>query len=67
MTEEACYFVSMYKTSIDTKYENRDHLGPSEMGLADYLLTHPCIVSAPNFRQMDGLVENLAFLCPFHQ
>ena len=29
----------MYKTYIETKHENRDHLGPSEMGSAGYLLT----------------------------
>ena len=25
-------FVLMYKTYIETKHENRDYLGPSEMG-----------------------------------
>ena len=33
----------MYKTYIETKHENRDRLGPSEMGSAGYLLTHPRI------------------------
>ena len=37
----------MYKTYIETKLENRDHLGLSKMGLAGYLLTPPRIV---NFR-----------------
>ena len=36
-----CNFVLMYKTYIETKHENRDHLGPSEMGQAGYLLTRP--------------------------
>ena len=36
-----CNFVPMYKTYIETKHENRDHLGLSEMGQAGYLLTHP--------------------------
>ena len=31
----------MYKTYIETKHENRDRLGPSEMGQAGYLLTRP--------------------------
>ena len=31
----------MYKTYIETKYENRDRLSLSEMGQAGYLLTHP--------------------------
>ena len=29
----------MYKTCTETRYENRDRLGPSEMGQAGYLLT----------------------------
>ena len=31
----------MYKSYIETKHENRDRLGPSEMGKAGYLLTRP--------------------------
>ena len=31
----------MYKTYIETKHENRDCLGPSEMTYVGYLLTHP--------------------------
>ena len=31
----------MYKSYIETKHENRDRLGPSEMGYAGYLLTRP--------------------------
>ena len=31
----------MYKTYFETKHENRDRLGPSEMGQAGYLLTRP--------------------------
>ena len=31
----------MYKTYIETKHENRDRLGQSEMGKAGYLLTDP--------------------------
>ena len=37
----ACNFVPKYKTCIETRHENRDRLGPSEMGQADYLLTLP--------------------------
>ena len=33
----------MYKTYIETKHENRDHLSPSEISYAGYLLTHPRI------------------------
>ena len=33
----------MYKIYIETKHENRDRLGPSEMGYAGYLLTRPRI------------------------
>ena len=33
----------MYKTYIETKHENRDRLGLSEMGKAGYLLTRPRI------------------------
>ena len=33
----------MYKTYIETKHENRDRLGPSEMGYTGYLLTRPRI------------------------
>ena len=29
----------MCKSYIETKHENRDRLGPSEMGYAGYLLT----------------------------
>ena len=32
MTRYACNFVPMYKSYIETKHENRDRLGPSEMG-----------------------------------
>ena len=31
----------MYKSYIETKQENCDHRGPSEIGQADYLLTRP--------------------------
>ena len=31
MTQYACNFVPMYKSYIETKHENRDRLGPSEM------------------------------------
>ena len=31
----------MYKTYIETKHENHDRLGLSEISLAGYLLTHP--------------------------
>ena len=41
MIRYACNFVPMYKTYIETKHENRDRLGPSEMGKAGYLLTRP--------------------------
>ena len=41
MTLYACNFVPMYKTYIETKHENCDHLGASEMGQAGYLLTRP--------------------------
>ena len=41
MTRYACNFVPMYKSYIETKHENRDRLGPSEMGYAGYLLTRP--------------------------
>ena len=34
MIRYACNFVPMYKTYIETKHENRDRLGPSEMGQA---------------------------------
>ena len=34
----------MYKTYIETEHENRDRLGPSEMGLAGYLLTRPLTI-----------------------
>ena len=44
MTRYACNFVPMYKSYIETKHENRDRLGQSEMGLAGYLLTHPRII-----------------------
>ena len=33
----------MYKSYIETKHENRNHLGLSEMGKAGYLLTRPRI------------------------
>ena len=33
----------MYKTYIETKHENHDHLDPSEMGQASYLLAPPRI------------------------
>ena len=39
MTRYVCNFVPMYKTYIETKHENHDRLGPSEMGQAGYLLT----------------------------
>ena len=32
MTRYVCNFVPMYKTYIETKLENRDRLGPPEMG-----------------------------------
>ena len=32
MTPYVWNFVPMYKTDIETKHENRDSLGPSEMG-----------------------------------
>ena len=41
MTRYVCNFVPMYKTYIETKHENRDRLGSSEMGQAGYLLTRP--------------------------
>ena len=42
MTRYAGNFVPIYKSYIETKHENRDRLGPSEMGQAGYLLTRPC-------------------------
>ena len=43
MTRYACNFVPMYKSYIETKHENRDRLGLSEMGQAGYLWTRPRI------------------------
>ena len=41
MTRYVCNFVPRYKTCIETKHENRDRVGQSAMGYADYLLTRP--------------------------
>ena len=43
----------MNKTYIETKHENRDRLGPSEMGQAGYLLTRPHKTLTKNFSICD--------------
>ena len=51
----------MYKTYIEIKHENRDRLGPSEIGQAGYLLTRLSYQSflSGNFQFFVGKIFNI--------
>ena len=53
----------MYKTYIETKHENCDRLGPSEMGQAGYLLTRPRSMDARS--ELSCLFQKISFLTEY--